>query len=121
LCGTKFAACKTWARPGLQSSATHINNLGTIVGEVEVIPGNQRAAIFDAATGYRLLQDLIPANSGWSQINYATDINDLGQIVGTGIFHGESRAFLLTPTPEPSSLVLALLAAAPIVALRRHN
>lgn len=97
--------------PGLQSIATHINNQGVIVGEVEVTPGNNRAATFDAANGYQLLQDLIPANSGWERLSYATDINDLGQIVGTGIFNGENRAFLLNPIPEPSSLILFTLAA----------
>jgi len=107
--------------PGLQSIATLVNNQGTIVGEVEVVPGNQRAALFDPLTGFELLQELIPPNSGWTQLNYAPDINDLGQIVGTGIFNGESRAFLLTPTPEPSSIILAILAASGLFALCRSR
>ena len=92
--------------PGLQSFASHINNQGTIIGLVEVTPGNLRTAIFDETSGYRLLEDLIPTNSGWGALGYATDINDLGQIVGSGVFNGQNRAFLLTPTPEPSSLLL---------------
>jgi probable HAF family extracellular repeat protein len=104
--------------PGLQSFATHINNRGTIVGLVEVTPGNLRAAIFDETSGYRLLQDLIPANSGWGALGYATDINDLGRIVGTGVVHGQNRAFLLTPTPEPSSLVLLSFCAGFLSAVR---
>ena len=110
--------------PGLHSLATHINNQGVIVGEVAVTPGNYRAAIFDEATEYRLLQDLIPADSGWERLNSATDINDLGLIVGTGVFNGENRAFLLTPTPEPSSLVLLFLAGcgvAPFSRIRRRE
>ena len=30
----------------------------------------------------------------------ARGINDLGQIVGTGLFHGKMRAYLLTPPPR---------------------
>lgn len=105
----KAGGMRDLGTPGLQSIATHINNQGVIVGEVEVTPGNFRAAVFDELAGYRLLEDLIPADSGWDALGYATDINDLGQIVGTGAFHGQSRAFLLTPVPEPSTLALAMM------------
>jgi hypothetical protein len=37
------------------------------------------------------------------------DINDAGQIVGYGKYGGETRAFLLTPIPEPSMLAMAAL------------
>src|SRR5439155_11534564 len=40
---------------------------------------------------------LIPPNSGWQAIYNATDINNLGQIVGWGILGGQNHAFLLTP------------------------
>ena len=33
-------------------------------------------------------------------LNFARDINDTGQIVGTGTYMGEPKAFVLTPT-EP--------------------
>lgn len=97
--------------PGFQSLAWDINEQGIIIGGVEVAPGNWRAAIFDEMEGPLLLRDLIPKNSGWRQLNRATDINDLGQIVGTGIFSGEQRAFLLTPliVPEPTAFALASL------------
>ncbi len=42
------------------------------------------------------LDDLIPADSGW-QLSSARDINDHGQIIGTGVFDGELHGFLLTP------------------------
>lgn len=42
------------------------------------------------------LNALIPADSGWA-LTAATAINDAGQIVGTGILDGQTRAFLLTP------------------------
>ena len=91
---------------GFQSLARDINEQGIIIGGIEQTPGNWRAAIFDELSGPTLLQDLIPADSGWLRLNRATDINDLGQIVGTGIINGEQHAFLLTPIPEPISLVL---------------
>ena len=55
------------------------------------------------------LNSLIDPASGWT-LHYAFAINDSGQIVGTGNNSlRQAHAFLLTPTPEPSTL--ALLAA----------
>jgi hypothetical protein len=54
------------------------------------------------------LNDLIPAGSGFT-LQAARGINDAGQIAGFGTFDGATHAFLLTPVPEPSSLVLACL------------
>jgi hypothetical protein len=34
-------------------------------------------------------------------------VNDNGQIAGLGTVGGVTHAFLLTPTPEPSALLLA--------------
>ncbi len=56
------------------------------------------------------LNNLIPTGSGWV-LSVANDINNLGKIVGTGIFGGQQRAFLLTPfqqqpVPEPTTLLL---------------
>jgi probable HAF family extracellular repeat protein len=107
--------------PGFYSLATHINNQGVIVGEVQSPTESWIAAIFDVTNGYQLLKDLIPANSGWNSIYRATDINDLGQIVGIGVYNGQSRAFLLTPIPEPPSLELLLLGSASIVLLARRT
>lgn len=42
------------------------------------------------------LNNLIPAGSGW-ELQYASGINDVGQIVGYGTYSGLTRAFLLTP------------------------
>ena len=41
------------------------------------------------------LNDHLPEGSGW-EVSQADDINDVGQIVGWGIFAGQVRAFLLT-------------------------
>jgi len=42
------------------------------------------------------LNDLIPRSADWV-LGGAYDINDRGQIIGSGLHHGEQRAFLLTP------------------------
>jgi probable HAF family extracellular repeat protein len=55
------------------------------------------------------LNNLIAPSSGLT-LEYANAINDKGQIAGWGYnSSGQVEAFLLTPTPEPSTL--ALLAA----------
>jgi probable HAF family extracellular repeat protein len=45
------------------------------------------------------LNQLIPENSGWI-LKEATDINNDGQIVGSGEIDGEIHAFLLTPIKD---------------------
>ena len=81
----------------------------------------------DREAGWQLppsLDTLLPANSGWA-LQDAHGINDLGQIVGYGINpDGNQHAYLLSPlsqpptdpppagspVPEPSTIVLAMLA-----------
>ena len=55
------------------------------------------------------LNTLIDPALGW-QLVYATDINNRGQIVGTGFIGSQVHAFLLTPVPEPRSQWLAVVA-----------
>lgn len=78
-----------------------INNLGQVVGGPTGEP-----AIWDQTNGVQQLGDLIPNNLGW-QLEFAFAINDSGEIAGYGLFSGEVRGFLMTPVPEPSSLILA--------------
>ncbi|MBA3717941.1 MAG: hypothetical protein H0W87_06930 [Actinobacteria bacterium] len=44
----------------------------------------------------KLLLELVPSEAGWT-FAYATSVNDRGQIVGTGLHRGRTRAYLLTP------------------------
>lgn len=43
------------------------------------------------------LNDLIPKDSGWDNLEEANDINERGQIVGRGMKDGNQHAFLLNP------------------------
>ena len=53
--------------------------------------------------------DLIPQNTDWDSLDAARDINENGQIVGQGIINGETRAFLMTPVPEPSLFIMLII------------
>jgi probable HAF family extracellular repeat protein len=88
------------------SSALAINNNGQVVGKA-----NNSSIYYDHAFLYsdgvtQDLNNLIDSASGWTLAS-ATGINDNGWICGTGRNpSGETHAFLLTPVPEPSSLVI---------------
>jgi probable HAF family extracellular repeat protein len=99
----------TLGGPG--SLANDINALGVVVGRSNTAAGPSVLHAFIYDTQMRDLNDLIPPGSGWELLN-ARGINDFGQIVGEGIFNGQYRAYVLTPVPEPSSLLLASAALA---------
>lgn len=99
--------------PGASSSyAASINNSGQVVGSSEIpsvheepppdeeiilLSHESKRHAFVWKNGQtRDLNDLIDPASGWS-LESASDINDKGQIVGTGTISGQSHAFLLTP------------------------
>lgn len=87
------------------SYANGINNTGQVVGKGYYQSlGEYRPFIWDQASGMVDLNTLIPSNSGWV-LNSAEDINDGGLIVGKGRIGSVSHYFLLTPVPEPSSLI----------------
>jgi probable HAF family extracellular repeat protein len=106
------------------SMATAINNLGTVVGVCNPIHyyggPTQRAFIYRAGGPMQDLNSLISQDSGWV-LTYASDINDLGQIVGQGLLGGQNRAFRLDPIPEPASLSLLALGGLVVIWRRRAN
>ena len=58
--------------------------------------GDYRSFVWEDGVMYDL-NALLPANSGWvTQALYGIDINDNGQIAGTGLFNGVQRAFLIS-------------------------
>lgn len=73
--------------------ATSINNRGQVVG---FVPGGDGAFLWKSGTRTEL-ETLLPAGSGWTNLS-AEDINDRGQIVGSGIDNGAFHAFLLSPS-----------------------
>ena len=97
------------------ANASGINNSGHVVGVSSpsfFSSTGERAFIFSSGM-MQDLNNLIPANSGWV-LTRAADLNDAGQIVGTGFKNGQARAFLLTPTQpllmtEPNSTKAVVL------------
>lgn len=100
-----------------RSFATAVNNVGQVVGGGQWADGAAFSFLYDLPT--RSFLDLATVldpltSAGWSSLAL-NDLNDLGQIVGTGLFNGQPRAFMLAPTgpmapvPEPGIwLMLAL-------------
>ncbi|HEX3600498.1 MAG TPA: hypothetical protein VHU84_10175, partial [Lacipirellulaceae bacterium] len=88
------------------SNALGINQTGTIAGVSQGTGG----FLYDQSQGgpLNLTSLLAPQYAGWT-ITTAEDINNVNQIVGVGEFNGVSHAILLTPVPEPSALLLALM------------
>lgn len=88
--------------PNQNSRANGINSRGVVVGYIGDF--REQAASFAWKTHAALwkgnqavdLNTLIPPDSGWL-LTEANAINDAGQIVGTGRYKGDRRAFLLTP------------------------
>lgn len=97
------------------ANASGINNAGHVVGVSSPTffsPSGERAFIFRDGV-MQDLNNLIPANSGWV-LTRGADINDAGQIVGSGFKDGQPKAFLLTPTQpllmtEPNSTKAVVL------------
>ena len=100
------------------SYAYGINASSQVVG-ISYTTGDfdQHAFLYTSVGGMVDLNSLIDPLSGW-KLNVARAINDSGQIVGVGYVSGQTRAFLLTPVPEPSTLALIGLSAAAL-AIRR--
>jgi probable HAF family extracellular repeat protein len=88
---------------GNWSQAMGINDSGQVVGRSYVgsgsyVSGPGRAFLYDSTNGMQNLNDLIPADSGWT-IYEATAINTKGKIAATGYKEGVgTHALLLTPT-----------------------
>ena len=67
------------------------------------------------------LNSLISPGSGWT-LAQAKAINNLGDIVGYGTSpQGNTEAFLLTPTPEPTPAALLAFAGAGMLLLGKRR
>ncbi len=85
--------------PKFPSRPRSMNNCGAIVGSFGPFADAERAFAWDPTRGFRDLNDLLPANSGW-KLEAATGINSKGEIVGWGDYkHADDTGFLLIPEP----------------------
>jgi len=100
---------------GTNSYGYSINDSGVVVGYSDVA-GSANPHAFVYAGGVMIdLNSLIPANSGW-QLLAAYAINDGGQIVGSGLYDGQSAMFLLNETAPAPAPTIAPLFASPLLA-----
>ena len=92
---------------GNDSRAWAVNDDGIIVGSSRNASGgeNNRAAVSYDGTNYIDLNTLVDlTGTDFVKLNSARDINEAGQIVGTGILaDGTTRAFVLTAVPIPAA------------------
>jgi len=117
------------SRPDLpHGAAIALNDAGQVVGTFSQKSGNWETTgfLYDPAYGVLDLNDLLdPAAraAGWT-VEYASSINNAGQIVGIGRFEDSTRAILLnrlaTPVPEPGPALMLGLGAMLAVAGRRR-
>jgi probable HAF family extracellular repeat protein len=85
------------------TAASAVNGAGQVVGTAQPDQTHQGVAFLWQNGVMVDLNRLIPASSGWL-LQTAADINDRGQIVGSGTINGQTHAFLLTPTASLPSL-----------------
>jgi len=82
------------------------------------------AFVFDESHGRRRLSDLLAPADRWFNLEYATHINNRGQILGIGqktASYWSRQLFLMTPMAEPSSASLALCCAIIASRFRQHG
>ena len=103
---------------GNNSCANAINNSNIIVGFAGIDPWDEtlkHAFIYAGGSMTDLNTLLDTSGAGWTLVQ-ATDINDVGQIVGIGTYGGDNHGFLLTPLPQvtqqPTNMTVACAASA---------
>ena len=77
-----------------------VEDSATVVGESDVATGDSHAFVWQAKSGMKDLNSLIPTTgSGWAELERAYGVNNAGWIVGQGQHAaGQWRAFLLIPS-----------------------
>jgi probable HAF family extracellular repeat protein len=103
----------------VMAGASDINNMSLVVGHIRPTDDSEQRAVLWEGGVMTELDSLIPPSSGW-KLSGAEAVNDLGWIAGIGTYEGELCGFLLTPVPEPSSLLALLCGVAGVVWRRRR-
>lgn len=88
-------------------TSENLNGLGWTVGWAEV-GAARHGFLYRDGRSYDLNSLLRAADAGQWVLSEGLDVNDKGQIVGTGLFNGKAMPFLATPVPEPGSYALML-------------
>lgn len=105
----------------LRVEAYDINDAGVVVGSLEY-SARHDAFIYTPDSGTVDLNSLLDSASQDWTLSEAYGINNLGQIVGYGFDEtGLQHAFLLTPVPEPSSILALLCGLSGVIVLRRRR
>jgi probable HAF family extracellular repeat protein len=115
------------------SRAVDINSKGQVVGQSSAATGDH-AFLWTPATANGAIGSMVDLNTlvepwsgaGWT-LQSAQSINDFGQMAGYGMFDPDGpggvsaveRGFLLTPVPEPSTIVLIAFGAIVLAGIPR--
>lgn len=88
------------------SVASDVNTAGWVVGHGTNVSGLPQGALLWRGGAGVNLNTLVDGAAGWV-LQSAEGVNESGQIVGYGTLNGQTRAYLLTPVPEPATAALA--------------
>jgi probable HAF family extracellular repeat protein len=106
-----------------ESWAEDVNESGLIVGRAFGDPdGNgfiQKSFVWENGV-MTDLSTVLTNGDGWTTLFSASGVNDLGQIVGAGMYNGVITAYVLTPVPEPATIG-AVTCALGALAMRRRR
>jgi len=86
---------------GWNSYGYGVNNAGHVVGASEVRTGGQRAFLHDGERMLDLCRVTDCVDRGWTILSAARDINNRGDITGSGIVDGQVHAFLALNLNDP--------------------